>query len=65
MNMNDGSFILVPNIAWDFLADFTAEADAMVFIGGNEDEFGGVTDLGSGPVDLMEPSVFVKLKVSF
>ena len=65
MNINDGSFLIAPQIAWDVLSDFTVELGAYVFIGEGDDEFGGLVLTSAGLVDLMEPNMFFRFKMSY
>jgi hypothetical protein len=65
INLNDGSYLISPQIAWDIHADFAIELGALTFFGEGDDEFGGLVVTPSGVIDLMDPNLYLRLKVSF
>jgi hypothetical protein len=65
-NLNDLSAVLFPGVAYELYANLLISAGAYIFLGEADTEFGG--EYGVPPldqVDLTEPAVFFRLKLSF
>jgi hypothetical protein len=62
VNINDGSFVLVPELSGEPYGNFQVGLGAMLFYGPEGSEFDGEY---SGLFDITEPSVYLRCKLSF
>jgi len=66
-NLNDGSFVVYPELAWDVYSNFQFFIGSFLFFGGKGSELNGehyIEDIGN--VDLTETfSLYTRLKISF
>jgi hypothetical protein len=61
ININDGSFVLVPELSSEPYGNFQVDLGAMLFYGPDGSEFDGEYD----GFDITEPSVYLRCKLSF
>ncbi len=64
VNMNDGSLAVIPEIGGEPYGNLEVGLGAMLFWGPAGSEYNGEFDLGS-PIDLTEPAVYARCKLSF
>lgn len=67
-NLNDGSCALIPVISYDMYDNFQVELGSTLFFGKKGSEFYGEYDLsymGLGIIDMIQPLVYLKCKLSF
>ncbi len=67
-NLGDGSWMLLPEIAWDAASDLEVKLGAYVPLGSRGSEYDGRFDLsglGLGEVDLITPRIHASVKLSF
>ncbi|MBN1411206.1 MAG: hypothetical protein JW969_10190 [Spirochaetales bacterium] len=65
VNINDLSFVILPQITYDVFDDFQISLGGMIFFGGEGTEFNGVYPFGLQTIDVMQPSCYTKFKLSF
>lgn len=63
VNINDGSAAIFPEISYEFYSNFLVTLGGYIFTGAPDTEFGG--DYGPLPVDLADPALYLKMKLSF
>ncbi len=65
INLNDGSFALLPEASYDLLDNFQISAGCPLYFGPEGSEFRGEYEISGNPVDLTVPTFYVKAKLSF
>jgi len=62
-NLNDFSGVIFPDISYELYSNFIVSMGGYLFAGGTDTEFGG--EYGPEPIDLTEPALYVRMKLSF
>ena len=63
INLNDFSAVIYPGISYELYSNFLVSMGGYLFAGKADTEFGG--EYGPEPIDLTEPVVYVRMKLSF
>jgi len=62
-NLNDFSGVIFPDISYELYSNFIVSMGGYLFAGGADTEFGG--EYGPESIDLTEPALYVRMKLSF
>ena len=62
-NLNDFSCVIFPDISYELYSNFIVSMGGYLFAGGADTEFGG--EYGPEPIDLTEPALYIRMKLSF
>ncbi len=62
-NLNDFSGVIFPDISYELYSNFIVSMGGYLFAGGADTEFGG--EYGPESIDLTEPVLYVRMKLSF
>ncbi|MFC1504194.1 hypothetical protein ACFL6D_02125 [Spirochaetota bacterium] len=66
INLNDSSYAVFPIIAYDVYNNFQISAGCFLMAGGKKTEFNGEYDIpGLGSIDVTEPQIYIRGKLSF
>lgn len=65
INLDDGSAVIMPRVRYEVYADLELELGGAIYVGGRGSEFYGEYLVGGETVDVTEPSVYARCKLSF
>lgn len=65
LNLNDASAVIIPRLRYEALANLEVELGGMLFAGRRGSEFYGEYDVEGEPVDVTQPAVYLRSKLSF